>query len=452
MRNYLVFILLLVQSCLGYSQSFEGTWRGDLKIQGMALPLVFHLQGETKEWKGSMESPAQSKAQIPLSSVRVEQDSIFIEVAAIGLRFQGRLLDNEKLEGQVLQNGMKLPIVMSRPENVSNKRLRPQTPTAPYPYDTLDVRFKNTFDAEELAGTITMPRSEGKFPAVVLVTGSGPQDRNSEIFGHQIFKVVADYLTRNNIIVLRYDERGIGQSKGNYTTSTINEFSKDVISAVDFLKSQEKVDVNRVGIIGHSEGGLIATLIAGQHSADIDFIGVLAGPAISIDSLMVLQAYEIGKNAGMSENYLEQVRNINRKNYALVKSDLSAEHAYLQILENTEVIIPDPTQSQKDEIKMMMRPAYRYFMRIDPVPFIQQIKIPVYAAFGGKDIQVPFAPNMESLSDNLPKNDRHLLKVYDGLNHLFQKAETGAVSEYVEIEETFNEVVLSDLAGWINSL
>src|SRR5690606_29532428 len=136
MRNYLVFILLMVQSRLGYSQSFEGTWRGDLKIQGMSLPVVLHLQGVTKEWKGSMESPAQSKAQMPLSYGGVAQHPIFIEVAAIGLRFQGRLLDNEKLEGQVLQNGMKLPIVMSRPENVSNKRLRPQTPTAPYPYDT----------------------------------------------------------------------------------------------------------------------------------------------------------------------------------------------------------------------------------------------------------------------------------------------------------------------------
>ncbi len=451
MKNYIVLVIVLLQTCWGYSQKFEGTWSGELNVQGVALPLVFHLENQT-QWSGMMESPAQGTAKIPMSSIRVDEDSIFIEVAAIRLRYEGKMNEEGKLEGTVMQNGMKFPMLLSKSPYLAKKRLRPQTPNPPYPYDTLDVHFKNKFDAEELAGTLTIPKGKGKFPAVVLVTGSGPQNRNSEVFEHQVFKVVADYLTKNNIVVLRYDERGVGASKGNYTTSTINEFSKDAISAVDFLKTQDKVNKHKVGIIGHSEGGLIALLLAGQQSADVDFIGVLAGPAISIDSLMVLQAYEVGKSAGMSEAHLEKARVVNRKNYAIVKSDLSAEHAYLQILENTSTLMPNMTEAQKSEVQMIVRPAYRYFMRIDPVPFVKQIRIPVFAAFGSKDIQVPPAPNMESLRHNLPLDNRNFLKVYEGLNHLFQKAKTGAISEYIENEETFNEDVLKDLSKWINGL
>ncbi|WP_437920763.1 alpha/beta hydrolase family protein [Sphingobacterium sp. LRF_L2] len=334
----------------------------------------------------------------------------------------------------------------------SSKNRKLQTPVPPYDYDTLNVAFFNDFDQTRLVGTLSVPRGQGRFPAVVLVTGSGPQDRDETIEGHKPFKVIADYLTKRGIIVLRYDERGIGASSGNYINSNIGDFSKDVISAVDFIRKQHKVAVSKIGVIGHSEGGLIAELIAGQGSSSINFIGSLAGPAISVDSLLLIQAYEIGKVSGMNNKELSEARNINRRNFSIIKGNLNTEQAYRKILANMYPIIPNPTVEQRDEFKMMLLPSFRYFMRIDPVPFIRKIDIPVFAAFGTKDVQVPFAANLESLTDNLPSNRSHFFKVYEGLNHLFQHASSGAVSEYAEIEETFAPEVLLDLATWINQL
>ncbi|NGM66049.1 alpha/beta hydrolase family protein [Sphingobacterium sp. SGR-19] len=451
MRHIIILSLLLLQSCFGYGQKFEGTWQGELKVQGVALPLVFHLEN-TSAWKGTMESPAQGDAKLPVNAIHIEQDSISIAIASIGLTYNGKLLTNELIEGVVSQNGMTFPMCLSKAENTLAKRRRPQLPEPPYSYDTLNVTFSSEYDNVKLAGTITTPREGEKLPAVVLVSGSGPQDRDETIMGHKPFKVIADYLTKQGIVVLRYDERGIGASTGNYPKSTIGDFSRDVIAAVGFLQKQERVDPARVGIIGHSEGALIAELIAGESSADVGFIGLLGAPAIPIDSLMVLQAYEIGKVMGMSAEELREAKEVNRRNFATVKSDLGDEHAYRQILENMSSPLPDLSDSQKNEIKMMVLPAYRYFMRIDPVPFIKRIDVPVFAAFGTKDVQVPFAPNLESLTDHLPRNEKNFLKAYDGLNHLFQKAETGAVSEYIDIEETFNEQVLSDLAQWIKEI
>lgn len=451
MRNIIVLSLLLLQSCLGYGQKFEGTWQGELKVQGIILPLVFHLDSASA-WRGTMESPAQGSARLPVSAIHIQQDSISIAVASIGLTYNGKLVSDGWIEGAMSQNGVTFPMRLSKADHTLTTRRRPQFPEPPYSYDTLDVTFSSEYDNIKLSGTITIPRQGEKLPAVVLVTGSGPQDRDGTIMGHKPFKVIADYLTKQGVIVLRYDERGVGASSGNYPKSTIGDFSRDVIAAIGFLQKQERADATRVGIIGHSEGALIAELIAGESSADVGFIGLLGAPAIPIDSLMVLQAYEIGKVTGRSDEELRQVKEVNRRNFAAIKSDLDDEHAYLQILENMSSSLPNLSDNQKNEIKMMVLPAYRYFMRIDPVPFIKRIDVPVFAAFGTKDVQVPFASNLESLTDHLPKNEKHLLKVYDGLNHLFQKAETGAVSEYIDIEETFNEQVLSDLGQWINSL
>lgn len=451
MKNVIILTVLLLQSCLGRAQSFEGTWQGELKVQGVTLPLVLHLQ-DVPPWKGTIESPAQGNAKLPISAIYIEADSITLEVASIGFAYTGKLLVDGSIDGSVAQNGMTFPLSLLKTNRTSEKRHRPQLPTPPYSYDTLDVVFSNEYDNVKLAGTITSPAEDNTFPAVVLVTGSGPQDRDETMMGHKPFKVLANYLTKQGIIVLRYDDRGVGKSTGNFPKSTTGDFSRDAIAAVGFLREYDKVDSTKVGIIGHSEGALIAELIAGESSADISSIGLLGAPAISIDSLMVLQAYEIGRVDEMSEEALQQAKQINRKNFATVKSNLGDEHAYRQILENMSSQMPDLSDSQKNELKMMLSPWYRYFMRIDPVPFIKRIQMPVFAAFGTKDVQVPAAANLESLTNHLPKNEKHFLKAYDGLNHLFQKAETGAVSEYIEIEETFNEEVLSDLAQWINSL
>lgn len=318
-----------------------------------------------------------------------------------------------------------------------------------YPYDTLEVVFTNAYDDVQLAGTLSFPKKVGKYPAVILLTGSGAQNRDEEISGHKPFKVITDYLTQRGIVVLRYDDRGVGKSTGQFDNSTIGDFSKDALAALAFLKKQNQVDARKIGFIGHSEGGLIAALLAGQNMRDLSFIMSLAGPAISIDQLMVDQLYAIGKTSGMSEPALEAARRINEKNFAIVKGDLNNREAYKGLMENMKMV---PGFTEHADLLAMVSPAYRYFLRIEPEKYLKKITIPVFAAFGSLDVQVPSTRNLESLHRLLPRNPKSVLKEYEGLNHLFQQAQTGRVAEYAEIKETFNERVLSDMADWITNL
>jgi len=425
-----------------------GSWKGELAVHGATLPIVFHLRQDADGlWQGDMVGPVQSMSTMPFNKVMVRDDSLYVEATSIDFSFRGRLVFG-KLEGVIRQHSSFLPLTLQSFQTKIQRR--PQLPQPPYSYDTLDVSFQNNFDAVRLAGTLTIPRGKDKCPAVVLVTGSGPQDRNETIEGHQPFKVIADYLTKRGVVVLRYDERGVGKSTGNYVQSTIGDFSKDAIAAVEFLRKQQQVDPSRVGIIGHSEGGLIAALLAGQKATELSFIALLAAPAIPIDSLMILQAHELGRVQGMTKKELQEAKEINRRNFALIKGKLPNQQAYTRIMNNVTPVFGKLTPSQEAEFKMMLLPSFRYFMRINPVPFMERIDIPVFAAFGTKDLQVPFAPNLESLTDHLPQKKEHFLQAYEGLNHLFQRAETGAPQEYATIEETFNEDVMRDLSNWID--
>ena len=445
----LVFIITLIfqfYGCIG--QDFKGNWRGEIEVQGVKLPIELILKHDRGDvWTASIAGQTAVNS-FQFSSVHISEDSVFLSNSQNRISFQGRQVRQDMIRGVFKRGSTSIPLVLR--SYVKEIKRRPQTPIAPYPYDTVEVSFFNDFDQVKLAGTLTVPRDgAGPMPAVVLVTGSGPQDRDETIEGHKPFKVIADYLTRRGVMVLRYDDRGVGKSKGDYPNSTVGDFSKDVIGAIDYLRKQKNVDLDNVGVLGHSEGGLIAMLIAGQKSAKVNFIGLLAPPAIAIDSLMVLQAYQVGRSVGLSEEELIQARTINRKNFSVVKSTLSDQDAYTQIMRNVSSVFPRPTQEQKNEFRMLVTSPYRYFMRIDPVPFIRQINIPVFAAYGTKDVQVPYAVNLESLTNNLPVEANPTLKVYDGLNHFFQQAKTGGVSEYASLEETFSIDVLADLVDWL---
>lgn len=454
MRYLSLVLFFVIQSCVTSAQTFVGSWKGELKIQGQSLPLIFEFQQMDKAWQGFMQSPAQSAAKLPISQVKVVGDSIYVSVKNIGLSYAG-LIDGNTIEGKFKQGTFEANMNLDRYDAESKEKqvVRTQVVSPPYSYDTAAVTVYNKYDNIELAGTLTFPKKKGIFPAVVLLTGSGPQNRDEELFGHKPFRVLADYLTSKEIVVLRLDDRGMGDSKGDFGMSTIENFSKDAISAFDFLSKQPQVDANKVGIIGHSEGALIAELLAGQNLPDLSFIVLLAGPSFSIDKLMVEQLYSVGKAAGMSEFDLAKARVINEKNFAVVKSDLNTEDAYKQLLVNMSFEGDMRNDSQmRTELLTLLAPAYRYFMRIEPEKYISKIKIPVFAAFGTLDVQVPSEPNLKSLYDLLPRNPKTVLKEYKGMNHLFQKAKTGQVSEYTSIEETINPQVLSDIASWINGL
>lgn len=449
-----IIALLLCQACLGQTPEFAGVWKGELKFGGNSLPFIIHVEQDLEGLSAHAESPNQGVKNIP-TKVQVNGDSIHFDIKG-GILVRGKLLDG-KIDALFIQSGIKIPFVMYRvqvdDQAKSNVKVRSQEPIKPYPYDTLAVRIPNKIDGIDLAGTITFPKGEGKYPAVILVSGSGPQDRDESLFGHKPFKVLADYLTKKGIIVLRYDDRGVGNSSGNFENSTIEHFSKDAVAAFQYLRGFEKVDVNKLGIIGHSEGGLIAYLLAGQALPNLSFIASLAGPAISIDQLMVEQLYAIGKASGMNQIQLEQARRINEKNFAIVKSNLSTEKAYESLVYNMGLTMDgQQMDAMKGELMTMLSPAYRYFLRIEPEHFLPKIYIPVFAAFGQLDVQVPPATNMSSLQQLLAPNSKTNIKEYKGLNHLFQRAETGLVQEYMDIEHTIDDAFMAKLSSWINNL
>lgn len=452
--KYLSIVLFLVlQSCVGYSQDLIGIWSGKLDFGVQKLSFVVHINQTDGKWIAKADSPDQSAFGIPFQ-IDVKGDSIFLNNPK-GISLKLKHGYDGKLKGHFSQNGMTIPVVLEKGAAVIQPKssVKFQTPKPPYVYDTVDVVIPNTYSDINLAGTITKPKAKGKYPAVILVTGSGPQDRDETLFGHKPFKVLADYLTQNGIIVLRYDDRGVGKSDGSFEKSTIDDFSKDALSALDFLKKQPNVDINKIGIIGHSEGGLIANLLSGQGVPNVSFIVTLAAPTIPIRDLMVEQLYSVGKSEGMSEFQLAMAKEINKKNFDVVKSNLGTEEAYAQLKKNMNILEEsDKNAAIRKEMLTLLAPAYRYFVRIDPTNFIKKIYIPVFGAFGTLDVQVPSTLNLRGYHDNLPKNSKTVLKEYDGMNHLFQKAKTGKVSEYAQIDETINEQVLKDIVGWIKGL
>jgi alpha/beta superfamily hydrolase len=453
MKYISIILFLVLQSCVGYSQELIGSWSGKLDFGVQKLTFVVHMSHADGKWTAKADSPDQSAFGIPFQ-IEVKGDSVFLHNPQ-GISLKLKHSEEDKLKGYFSQNGMTISVILVKGTALIQPRsaVKFQTPKPPYSYDTVDVIIPNTYATINLEGTITKPNTKGKFPAVILVTGSGPQDRDETLFGHKPFKVLADYLTRNGIIVLRYDDRGVGKSEGSFDKSTIDDFSKDALSALDFLKKQPNIDINKIGIIGHSEGGLIANLLAGQGVSTVSFIVTLAAPAIPIRDLMVEQLYSVGKSEGMSEFQLVMAKEINKKNFDVVKSDLNTEEAYAQLKKNMNILEEsDKNAVVRKEMLTLLAPAYRYFVRIDPTNFIKKIYIPVFGAFGTLDVQVPSTLNLLGYHDNLPKNSKTVLKEYEGMNHLFQKAKTGKVSEYAQIDETINEQVLKDITEWIKGI
>jgi len=453
MKYISIVLFLVLQSCVGYSQDLIGSWSGKLDFGVQKLTFVVHINQADGKWTAKADSPDQSAFGIPFQ-IEVKGDSVLLHNPQ-GISLKLKHSEGDNLKGYFSQIGMTIPVVLVKGAAIIQPKssVKFQTPKPPYAYDTLDVIIPNTYVNISLAGTLTKPRSKGKFPAVILVTGSGPQDRDETLFGHKPFKVLADYLTRNGIIVLRYDDRGVGKSAGSFEKATIDDFSKDALSALDFLKKQPDVDINKIGIIGHSEGGLIANLLAGQGVPNVSFIVTLAAPTIPIRDLMVEQLYSVGKSEGMSEFQLAMAKEINKKNFDVVKSDLNTDEAFAQLKKNMNILEEsDKNAAIRREMLTLLAPAYRYFVRIDPTNFLKKIYIPVFGAFGTLDVQVPSTLNLRGYHDNLPENSKTVLKEYEGMNHLFQKSKSGKVSEYAQIDETINEQVLKDIAEWIKGL
>ncbi len=453
-------VLLAIQTFA--QQDISGIWSGKLELpNSAALTIVFNLSiDSTGKYTSTLDSPDQGAAGIPAESIEIKEDSIFINFPVIRGNYKGNIIfDEQIIKGKWSQGGMSLDLLVKRTDKIELLE-RPQEPKEPFPYNSEDVLFENDKDNVVLAGTLTFPKDEKNLTAVILISGSGGQDRNEEIFHHKPFLVIADYLTRNEIAVLRFDDRGIAESTGDHSTATTEDFARDVLAGVQYLKERIEIDKTRIGLIGHSEGGIIAPLAAIQ-SDDVSFIIMMAGTGIPGDSILYLQGELIQRAEGISEDEIQKSLKTQKEIFSIIKNsddeslDKKLKDKFLadyQIMTDEEKNkLGEPETYINMQIKALTSPWFKYFLKFDPSAVLQKVKCPVLAINGENDLQVPAKENLSAIKTALEKGGNKNFDVIElkGLNHLFQTSESGRVSEYGQIEETISPLALQTMLDWI---
>jgi fermentation-respiration switch protein FrsA (DUF1100 family) len=467
-------LLLMLSVCFGlavagYAAAPEdpvGLWMGTLDAGGAKLRIVFHVG---RDPDGSVHATADSLDQgasgLQVDSFTITDGTLRIEMKAIGGSFEGKLsADGNSAEGQWRQSGASLPLTLERVDKVPEVK-RPQVPVKPYPYVEEEVSYQNAAAGVKLAATLTYPKSGGPFPAVVLITGSGAQDRDETVFGHKPFLVLSDYLTRRGIAVLRADDRGVGGSTGDVSKATTEDFAGDALAGVAYLKTRREIDPERVGLLGHSEGADIAPLCAAR-SRDVAFIVLLAGSGVDGEQIILKQQDLISRALGMPDDQVAKQRAETEEVLAIVKQEKDSAAAEKRIGEAITARFAAMTEGQKKAAGVtpesvegaiqaataqMLSPWFRFFLTYDPAPALREVRVPVLAVWGEKDLQVPPAQNLPVVEAALKAggNTHYTVKELPGLNHLLQTATTGSPTEYTQIEETISPAALQLIADWI---
>ena len=461
----LVFLITFIIGHAGSAQvqstmadSMEGLWSGAPEIGDQAVPpIVFRIiKNLDGRFNAYLESPDGIQS-IRASRVTSTDDTLRLEVDRIGGMFEGKLTaDNQMIEGKWTQAGRSFPLVIKRTKEqpLSN---RPQEPREPFPYDVEEIVCENKEAGVKLAGTLTLPRTKGPFPAVRLIGGSGSLNRDDECFGHRTFFVLADYLTRRGLAVLRLDKRGVWKSGGQYENATTEDFASDVMASVEYLKSRKEIDPKRIGLIGHSEGAMIAPMLAAK-SPDVAFIVMIAGPGVPLDEAMIIQNCLYAKADGAGEDKVTFLRDWYKCFYTVAideKNDTSAAEKirkiYAGLTEQQKQILGWSEAKLNKEIGEVLSPWWRYLIAFNPDKYLTKVKCPVLAVIGGRDLQVSPAENLAGIADALKAggNRNFVVKELPDLNHLLQTAETGAESEYAQIEETIAPLALKTISDWI---
>jgi len=461
MKKIITFILVFCSILTVFSQDITGTWNGILKVQGMQLSLVFHINKTENGFSSKMDSPDQKAFGIPVTTTNFENLKLKIAIANAGIEYEGVLGSDGSIIGNFKQSGQIFPMNLSKGKVEKEIIKRPQEPQKPYSYYTEEVVFENKSANINLAGTLSIPTKEGVFPAVILISGSGAQNRDEELLGHKPFLVIADYLTKNGIAVLRFDDRGTASSKGNFKTATTLDFATDVEAALEFLKTRKEIDQKKIGLIGHSEGGIIAPMVANK-SKNVSFIILLAGTGIPGDELLLLQQELIGSASGISEVDLKKSKIANTEVFGMVKKATNSDQMKKDI---TELITKSIKADSKDKIpdgitesdfidmqvSQITSPWMQFFIKYNPALALEKVKCPVLALNGDKDMQVPSKVNLDAIKKALTKggNKKVTIKELPNLNHLFQECKTGSPQEYSEIEQTFSPLALTEILNWI---
>ncbi len=438
------------------SDTMTGDWLGVLEVPGGSMRLLITVERTEEGFTGVLESLDEAPGQkIPLDTVSIGETFEFTLSAAAISYAGGWNEDRAAYVGTFTQVGA-MPLEFSRPdtEDVAAHR-RPQEPQAPFDYLVEEVRFTNSKAPDvTLAGTLTLPHGEGPFPAAILVSGSGPQDRDQNVFTHRTFAVLADHLTRQGIAVLRYDDRGFEESTGDFGAATSADFATDAEAAFVFLRARADIDPQAIGIVGHSEGGLIAPLVA-RSTPDLGFAVMLAGPGVDTQTLMLDQTRTLARFQGVSDEDYAKAEGVQRRIMAVAASDLSYSAAEIRLQEIlTEEVMEDLGESPhlRDRIiSTTLRPWNRWFLRHDPQPWLASMTTPLLAIGGSLDVQVSSQMNLPAIEAATRDHPDATVMMLDGLNHMFQNAETGSMMEYAQIEETFDPEAMMLVSDWINA-
>jgi dienelactone hydrolase len=428
----------------------DGAWVGKLNVGAMNLRIVMHFTSTADGLTATMDSPDQGAKGMPVTSVTRNGSSILVEMKQIAGKFEGKISsDLNSIDGTWTQGPNSFPLVLSRVKDTADlERRRPQNPVPPYPYRSEDVEYSNPVANIKLAATFTIPQGKGPFPAVVLITGSGPQDRDETLMGHKPFLVLSDYLTRRGIAVLRADDRGTAKSGGTFATATTADFATDTEAGVAYLKTRPEVNPHKIGLIGHSEGGVIAPMVAARNP-DIAFIVMMAGSGVSGEEILVAQTQLIVEAGGATHEAAEKAGAEERSLLDIVVREKDVEALKKQLRANLAGQVPEAKMDAT--IKQIVSPWYRYFVTYDPAPALTKVKCPVLVLNGEKDLQVPPQQNLPAIRKALEEGGNTNFEIDElaGLNHLFQTAKTGAPSEYADIEETISPVALNKISSWI---
>jgi pimeloyl-ACP methyl ester carboxylesterase len=423
--------------------------------------MAFEIKVEPAgKFSGKMISLDQNRTEIPCQSVAMDESRLSVEIPAIAAKYTGEIsADGNLLKGEFIQLDKPTPLNLKRVKELPSLN-RPQTPKKPYPYLEQEVTFKNDSARIELAGTLTMPNSGGPFPTVVLVTGSGPQDRDQTLFEHKPFLVIADYLTRRGIAVLRFDDRGYGKSGGSFAGSTTKDFASDVYSAIEYLAGRKELDPKRIGIIGHSEGAIEAQIVAAEHPDDVAFVVFLAGFGVSGEELVLAQSTDVVRSAGGSEDEVKLSRSMMEALVPVAKQVGSDDEIRAKLVSATKVFIAgikdeklraSLTGSEGAVANRFTDPWVRFFLNYDTAATLRKVRCPVLALAGSRDVQVRSKENLTAIESAVRAGGNNDATVSElaNVNHLFQPSTSGDVSEYGSIEATFSEKALSTMEKWI---
>jgi pimeloyl-ACP methyl ester carboxylesterase len=467
MKNCIAFVSVMLITVSSIAQSkLAGNWEGKITA-GKEVRLVFKVKESNGKLSATMDSPDQGVTGLGVENTSLNADTVLFDMSSLGIRYMGMLMGDE-IVGVWMQGGASIPLELKKTD-APVEILKPQTPKPPFDYASEEVTYQNADKSMTYGATITIPKDGKTHPAMVLITGSGSQNRDGEIKGHKPFAVIADYLTKRGYIVLRVDDRGMGQTtmgKNSKELTTV-DFAKDVSVGIDYLKTRKEVNAKKIGMIGHSEGGIIAPMVATERK-DIDFIVLMAGPGQKISELMEDQNAVVMRSGGVDEKIISEFRKLYRGIEQAAISSSTGEEAKNKMLQVTtvwkataskEAIELVGINDSKKEVELLdeymvmyHNKWFNYFLKYNPQPTLQKLSCKVLAINGEKDIQVLAAPNLEAIRQSLAKSKtkNYEVKELPGLNHLFQTCKTCKTDEYGELDETFAPLALKTIGDWLD--